>query len=109
VEQLRLLSKVEKAGILSPTEKLCFCLSKIESQGLLSKEEELGILSIVTDPNTPRALLNLAIALLIVGPLCAYFVPDDSSWEVALQFVVTLLFVFGGPTIFSRSNLMSEL
>ena len=88
MEQLRFLSKVEKAGILPPTEKLCFCLSKIESQGLLSKEEEIGILSIVTDPNTPRALINLEIALLIVGPLCAYFVPDVSSWEVTLQLVV---------------------
>jgi len=88
VEQLRFLTKVEKASLLSVAEKLGFSLSKIESLGLLSKAGELGILSIVNDPNTPRELLNLAIALLIVGPLCAYFVPDDSSWEVTLQLVV---------------------
>jgi hypothetical protein len=89
VEQLRLLTKVEKAGLLFVAEKLGFSLSKIESLGLLSKAGELGILSIVNDPNTPREILNLAIGLLIVGPLCAYFVPDDSSWEVTLQHVVS--------------------
>jgi len=109
VEQLRLLSKAEKAGLLSAAEKFGLSLSKIESLGLLSKAEELGILSAATDPNTPGALLNLAIALLIVGPLCAYFVPEDSIWEVALQVVVALVSVVGGPAAFAGSNLVSKL
>jgi len=109
VEQLKLLSKAEKAGLLSAAEKSGLSLSKIESLGLLSKAEELGILSSATDPNTPGALLNLAIALLIAGPLCVYFVPDDSSWEVALQVIIALLSVVGGPAAFAGSNLMSKL
>lgn len=109
VEQLRLLSKAEKAGLLSAAEKFGLSLSKIESLGLLSKAEELGILSAATDPNTPGTLLNLAIVLLIAGPLCAYIVPDDSSWEVALQVAVALLSVVGGPAAFAGSNLVSKL
>eukprot|EP01018_Ginkgo_biloba_P017015 Gb_03565 [translate_table: standard] len=109
VEQLRLLSKAEKAGLLSAAENFGLSLSTIEKLGLLSKAEELGILSAATDPKTPGTLLNLAIALLVVGPLCVYFVPDDSLWEIALQVVVAFLAVAGGPAAFAGSNFVSIL
>ncbi|GLJ45274.1 hypothetical protein SUGI_0952900 [Cryptomeria japonica] len=109
VEQLRLLSKAEKAGLLSAAENFGFSLSSIEKLGLLSKAEELGILSAATDPNTPGTLLNLAIVLLLAGPLCVYFVPEDSIWQIGLQTVVALLSVVGGPAAFAGSNFVSML
>jgi len=96
-------------GLLSVAEKLGLCLSKIEILDLLSKEKELGILLTIIDPNTTGALLNLTITLLIVGPLCSYFVLDDSSWEVTLQVVVALLSIVSGLTAFAKPNLVSKL
>ncbi|KAH9329467.1 hypothetical protein KI387_001575, partial [Taxus chinensis] len=107
VEQLRLLSKAEKAGLLSAAENFGLSLSSIEELGLLSKAEELGILSAATDPNTPVTLLNLAIVLLLAGPLCVYFVPDDSVWQIGLQVIVALASVVGGPAAFAGSNFVS--
>lgn len=45
VEKLRLLSKLESAGLLSALEKGGFTLSKIEKAGLLTTAEKLGVLS----------------------------------------------------------------
>ncbi|KAJ6293921.1 hypothetical protein OIU76_022068 [Salix suchowensis] len=109
VEQLRLLTKAEKAGLLSAAEKLGFSLSTIEKLGLLSKAEELGVLSAATDPGTPGALLTLSLGLLLLGPSCAYLVPEDYPWEVALQFAVVLLSVVGGSAAFAASNFVSNL
>ncbi|KAJ6760478.1 hypothetical protein OIU79_025342 [Salix purpurea] len=109
VEQLRLLTKAEKAGLLSAAEKFGLSLSTIEKLGLLSKAEELGVLSAATDPGTPGALLTLSLGLLLLGPSCAYLVPEDYPWEVALQFAVVLLSVVGGSAAFAASNFVSNL
>ncbi|KAK6153474.1 hypothetical protein DH2020_013113 [Rehmannia glutinosa] len=109
VEQLRLLSKAEKAGLLSAAEKSGLSLSTIERLGLLSKAEELGVLSAATDPGTPSTLLNLSLALLVLGPACVYLVPEDYPWEIGLQAVVALVSVVGGSAAFAASNLVSTL
>lgn len=109
VEQLKLLTKAEKAGLLSAAEKYGFSLSSIEKLGLLSKAEEFGILSAATDPGTPGALLSLSLVLLLLGPSCAFLVPEDYPWEVALQLVVALVCVVGGSAAFAASNLVSNL
>jgi len=49
VEQLRLLSKAEQAGLLSLAEKNGLTLTFIERSGLLSKAEALGLLSAASD------------------------------------------------------------
>lgn len=49
IEQLKLLSKLEKAGLLSAVEKSGLTLSKIEKLGLLSTAENLGLLSAASD------------------------------------------------------------
>jgi hypothetical protein len=49
VEELRLLSKLEQAGVLSLLEKNGLSLTKIQELGLLSTAEKLGLLSIATD------------------------------------------------------------
>ncbi|KAG6546939.1 hypothetical protein Mapa_011555 [Marchantia paleacea] len=109
VEQLKLLSKAEKAGLLSAAENAGFSLSSIEKLGLLSKAEEFGALSAATDRNTPGALLTLALALLVAGPLFVYFVPEDSTPLVVLQVLVASISVLGGSAAFAASNFVSEL
>ena len=49
VQQLRLLSKLEKAGLLTLLEKNGVTLTFIEQTGLLSKAESLGLLSAAAD------------------------------------------------------------
>ncbi|XP_074565705.1 uncharacterized protein LOC141822174 [Curcuma longa] len=109
VEKLRLLTKAEKAGLLTAAENLGLSLSAVERLGLLSKAEELGVLSAATDPATPGALLSLSLALLALGPLCVYLLPEDYPWEVALQVAVALVCVLGGSAAFAASNFVSNL
>ncbi|MCL7032204.1 hypothetical protein MKW94_008345 [Papaver nudicaule] len=109
VEQLRLLTKAEKAGLLSTAERAGLSLSTIERLGLLSKAEELGVLSAATDPGTPVTLFNLSLGLLVLGPVCAYLVPEDYPWEIVLQVLVALVSVLGGSAAFAASNFVSNL
>ncbi|KAF9624572.1 hypothetical protein IFM89_011746 [Coptis chinensis] len=109
VEQLKLLTKAEKAGLLSTAEKAGLSLSSIEKLGLLSKAEELGVLSAATDPETPSTLLSLSLGLLVLGPLCAYIVPEDYPWEVVLQVAVALTSIVGGSAALAASNFVSNL
>ncbi|KAL7153080.1 hypothetical protein ABFS83_04G141300 [Erythranthe nasuta] len=109
VEQLRLLSKAEKAGLLSAAENSGLSLSVIERLGLLSKAEEFGVLSAATDPGTPSSLLSLSLALLALGPVFVFLVPEDYSWEIGFQVVVALISVVGGSAAFAASNLVSTL
>lgn len=104
-----MLSKAEKAGLLSAAEKFGFSLSTIEKLGLLSRTEELGVLSAATDPGTPGALLTLSIGLLLLGPLFVYLVPEDNLGEVGLQVAIALLCVLGGSAGFAASNFVSNL
>ena len=109
IQQLRLLTKAEKSGLLSAAEKAGFSLSSIEKLGLLSKAEELGVLTAATDPSTPGSLFTLSLVLLIVGPAFVYFVPEDSLWQVVLQFVVAFGTTLGGSAAFAASNFVSTL
>lgn len=109
VEELRLLTKAEKAGLLSAAEKAGFSLSTIEKLGLLSKAEELGVLSAATNPDTPGSLLTLALVLLVAGPTFVYFVPEEATWQVVLQYAVAVVTVLGGSAAFAASNFVSSL
>ncbi|KAH7550741.1 hypothetical protein ACOSP7_023715 [Xanthoceras sorbifolium] len=109
VEQLKLLTKAEKAGLLSAADKFGLSLSTIEKLGLLSKAEQFGVLSAATDPGTPGYLFSLSLGLLLLGPSCVYFVPEDYPWQVALQFVVASTSLLGGSAAFAASNLVSNL
>ncbi|KAF3779215.1 hypothetical protein EJ110_NYTH41851 [Nymphaea thermarum] len=109
VQELRLLSKAEKAGLLSAAEKFGLSLSTVEKLGLLSKAEELGVLSAATDPGTPTALLSLSLGLLLLGPLCVFFVPEENTLEVVVQVVVALVSIAGGSAAFAASNFVSNL
>ncbi|KAG0497132.1 hypothetical protein HPP92_001823 [Vanilla planifolia] len=60
VEKLRLLTKAEKAGLLSLAGELGLHFHRRKALAS-SKAEELGVLSAVTDPNTPTVLLALSL------------------------------------------------
>lgn len=109
VEQLRLLTKAEKAGLLSAAEKAGFSLKSIEEQGLLTKAEELGLLSAATNPETPSTLFTLSLGLLLLGPAFVFLVPEDNTWEIAIQVSVALLSIVGGSAAFAASNLIGNL
>ncbi|XP_021761479.1 uncharacterized protein LOC110726327 [Chenopodium quinoa] len=109
VEQLRLLTKAEKAGLLSAAEKAGLSLTTIEELGLLSKAEELGVLSAATNPETPTTLFTLSLGLLLLGPAFVFLVPEDHTWEIAVQVLVALLSVVGGSAAFAASNLVANL
>ena len=49
VEELKLLSQIEKSGLLSTLEDNGLTLKRIEQLGLLSKAESLGLLSAASD------------------------------------------------------------
>ncbi|RVW91235.1 hypothetical protein CK203_031710 [Vitis vinifera] len=87
-------------------------LTRVEQLKLLTKQKRLACcrqLRTATDPGTPGALLSLSLVLLLLGPSCAFLVPEDYPWEVALQLVVALVCVVGGSAAFAASNLVSNL
>jgi hypothetical protein len=55
IEQLKLLSKLEAANVLSLLEKNGITLQYIEENRLLSKAEELGVISILTNRCASRS------------------------------------------------------
>lgn len=59
IQQLRLLSKVEQAGLLSLLEKNGITLTAIEKSGALSTAESLGLLSAAADKWVPAPSLVL--------------------------------------------------
>ena len=109
LERRKVLSTVERAGLLSRAEQLGVTLSSMERLGLLSKAEELGALSAATDPGTPGALLALAAPLLAAGPAVVYLVPEEHAWQVALQAVAALVCVVGGAAAVAASTFVSRL
>jgi len=109
VQELRLLSKLEEAGLLSAVEKAGITLSTIEELGLLTKAEDLGLISAAVNRNTPGLVTTAALALFAAGPAVVYFVPEDTTAQIALQAVVALVCVLGGSAALGAANLLSTL
>lgn len=59
--------------------------------------------------NTPGTLYTLATALLLAGPALVYFLPDDSTVLVALQFALALVCVLGGAAAYGGASLLASL
>ncbi|CAH1422501.1 unnamed protein product [Lactuca virosa] len=90
LEKRKVLSNVEKAGLLSKAEKLGFTLSSIEKLGILSKAEELGLLSLLETAAgfSPAALASAALPVLVAAILAIVYIPDDSTALVVVQTVI---------------------
>lgn len=90
LEKKKVLSNVEKAGLLSKAEELGFTLSSIEKLGLFSKAEELGLLSLLEKAAalSPSTLASAALPFLTAAIAAIVLIPDDSAALVAAQVVV---------------------
>lgn len=90
LEKRKVLSNVEKAGLLSKAEELGFTLSSIEKLGILSKAEDLGLLSLLETVAgySPAALASASLPVLVAAILAVVLIPDDSTALVVAQTVV---------------------
>ncbi|KAL9243212.1 hypothetical protein vseg_017126 [Gypsophila vaccaria] len=96
LEKRKVLSNVEKAGLLSKAEQLGFTLSSIEKLGVFSKAEELGLLSLLerSASLSPAALASASLPFLAAAIATVVLVPDDS-----VGIVVAQNFVAGGLAV----------
>jgi hypothetical protein len=106
LERRKVLSGVEKAGLLSKAEELGLTLSSLERLGLLSKAEDLGLLSLVEAAAgaSPSALASVSLLLAAV-----VLVPDDSAALVAVQAVVATVLAAGAAGLFLGSVVLAGL
>ncbi len=90
LEQKKVLSNVEKAGILSKAEELGFTLSFIEKLGVFSKAEDLGLLSLLEKAASfsPSVLASAALPTFVAAIIAIVLIPDDSTALIAVQAVI---------------------
>ncbi|KAF8670962.1 hypothetical protein HU200_050232 [Digitaria exilis] len=111
LERRKVLSTVEKAGLLSKAEELGLTLSSLERLGLLSKAEDLGLLSLVETAAgaSPSALASSSLPLLAAAVAAVVLVPDDSAALVAAQAVVAAVLAAGAAGLFVGSVVLAGL
>lgn len=111
LEKRKVLSNVEKAGLLSKAEGLGLTLSSIEKLGVFSKAEELGLLSLLEKvaSSSPSALASAALPILLAAILAVVLIPDDSTALVALQAVLAGSLIVGAAGLFVGSLVLDGL
>ncbi|KAL7153339.1 hypothetical protein ABFS83_04G161300 [Erythranthe nasuta] len=111
LEKRKVLSTVEKAGLLSKAEEFGVTLSSIEKLGLLSKAEDLGLLSLLETVagSSPPALASAALPLLVASLAVFIVVPDDTAVLVAAQALIGGLLGVGGVGLFVASIVLEGL
>ncbi|CAN4086075.1 unnamed protein product [Withania somnifera] len=111
LEKRKVLSTVEKAGLLSKAEELGVTLSSIEKLGLFSKAEELGLLSLLEKAASfsPAALASAALPILVAAILTIVFIPDDSVGLVVAQDVLAGVFGLTAVGLFIGSVVLDGL
>ncbi|KAF4403218.1 hypothetical protein G4B88_027989 [Cannabis sativa] len=111
LEKRKVLSNVEKAGLLSKAEDLGLTLSSIEKLGVFSKAEELGLLSLLEKvaSSSPSALASAALPILVAAIVTIVLIPDDSAGLVALQAVIAGSLGVGAAGLFVGSVVLGGL
>ncbi|TKY73422.1 hypothetical protein E2542_SST02174 [Spatholobus suberectus] len=111
LEKRKVLSNVEKAGLLSKAEELGFTLSSIEKFGVFSKAEELGLLSLLERAAgfSPSALASAALPTLVAAVAAIVLIPDDSAALVAVQVVVAAALGVGAVGLLVGSVVLGGL
>ncbi|KAL5054265.1 hypothetical protein RYX36_034947 [Vicia faba] len=111
IEKRKVLSNVEKAGLLSKAEELGVTLSSIEKLGLFSKAEELGLLSLLEKLATvsPSVLASLSLPTLVAAVATVVLIPDDSTALVVVQTVVAAALGVGAVGLFAGSVVLGGL
>lgn len=111
IEAKKLLSSIEKSGLLSKADKAGLTLSRIEQSKLLSTAENLGLLAIierllVTDPGKVTAL-SIPFFLASAGILILF--PHDNGALQALQYLLLALTVGVTVTFFAGGFVLATL
>lgn len=111
LEKKKVLSNVEKAGLLSKAEELGFTLSSIEKLGVFSKAEELGLLSLLEKVIgvSPSVLASASLPALVAAIAAIVLIPDDSAGLVFAQAVVAGAFGVGAVGLFVGSVVLGGL
>lgn len=111
LEKRKVLSNVEKAGLLSKAEELGFTLSSIEKLGVFSKAEELGLLSLLEKAAgfSPSALASAALPALVAAVAAIVLIPDDSAGLVAIKALVAAALGVGAIGLFIGSVVLGGL
>ncbi|RDX84476.1 hypothetical protein CR513_34467, partial [Mucuna pruriens] len=111
LEKRKVLSNVEKAGLLSKAEELGFTLSSIEKLGVFSKAEELGLLSLLerSASFSPSVLASAALPAFVAAIAAIVLIPDDSAALVAVQAVVAAALGVGAVGLFVGSVVLGGL
>ncbi|CAJ1975249.1 unnamed protein product [Sphenostylis stenocarpa] len=111
LEKKKVLSNVEKAGLLSKAEELGFTLSSIEKLGVFSKAEELGLLSLLERAASvsPSLLASAALPAFVASIAAIVLIPDDSAALVAVQTVVAAALGVGAVGLFVGSVVLGGL
>ena len=79
IEKRKVLSSVEKAGLLSKAEEFGVTLSSIEKLGLFSKAEELGLLSLLENfaAASPAALASASLPVFLAAVVAVVVIPAE--------------------------------
>ncbi|KAI4343836.1 hypothetical protein L6164_011140 [Bauhinia variegata] len=111
LEKRKVLSNVEKAGLLSKAEELGFTLSSLEKLGVFSKAEEFGLLSLLEKAASfsPSALASAALPALVAAVAAIVLIPDDSVGLVVVQAVVAAALGVGAVGLFVGSVVLDGL
>lgn len=111
LEEKKVLSNVEKAGLLSKAEELGFTLSSIEKLGVFSKAEELGLLSLLETVASfsPATLASVALPLFVASIAAIVLIPDDSAALIAVQAAVAGALGVGAAGLFVGSVVLGGL
>ncbi|KAG1346286.1 hypothetical protein COCNU_06G001150 [Cocos nucifera] len=111
LEKRKVLSGVEKAGLLSKAEQLGFTLSSIEKLGFFSKAEELGLLSLLerTAGASPSVLASVSLPLLLAAIAAVVLIPDDSAALVVAQAALAAALGIGAAGLFVGSVVLGGL
>ncbi|KAK1257031.1 hypothetical protein QJS04_geneDACA020572 [Acorus gramineus] len=111
LEKGKVLSNVEKAGLLSKAEELGLTLSSVEKLGILSKAEEFGLLSLVERAagTSPSALASVALPLIVAAVAVVVITPDDSAALVAVQAILAAVLGVGAVGLFVGSVVLGGL
>jgi hypothetical protein len=94
IEEKKLLSTVEKLGLLTQLEKAGFTLTKIEQSGLLSTAERLGALSLAEDLLTanPATIASGALPFVVLAIASAALIPHDNGIATFISYSLTATF-----------------
>lgn len=111
LEKRKVLSNVEKAGLLSKAEGLGVTLSSIEKLGVFSKAEELGLLSLLEKVASlePSVLASAALPILLAALAAVVLIPDDSTGLVVVQTFVAGSLTIGAAGLFVGSVVLGGL